>query len=109
MSGFVYVIHNRPGGPILDVDSVKIGFTGQKPKTRMQLLQTGNACELGFYAIVKFKDIEMAKQAERIAHWKLQHLRQNGEWFRFNLDSKRFIQSTLLGMGVSALYEEENG
>jgi hypothetical protein len=87
--GFVYVItdcipeedyYER----LSNVDYVKIGFTSNDVSSRIAQLQTGNPREINLVYLFEFENTEMAKQVERIIHWKLRGLEKLGEWFHYS-------------------------
>jgi hypothetical protein len=103
---FVYVItdvspEEGPGQKLTNVSVVKIGFTSNDIDNRIAQLQTGNPRKLHLVYLYEFASIEMAKQAERMCHWKLKKHQSTGEWFHYSDE----VFSTLKALENLSLFE----
>jgi hypothetical protein len=86
---YVYVITDSdplegPDGLLSGVDYVKIGFTSNDVKNRIGQLQVGNPRTIHLVYLYEFENPEMARQIERLCHWKLKGLEISGEWFHYS-------------------------
>jgi hypothetical protein len=69
-----------------DTDLVKIGYTFSQPEKRLKGLQTGCPHEL-----LLLYAIEGDQDGERELHRTFAHLRENGEWFRYEGELRSFL------------------
>ena len=77
----IYFIHQQN-------EYVKIGYTNQSVKTRMQALQVGNPILLSIYTV-----IEGDLDAEAALHKRFKRHHIRGEWYVFHDDIKRYVGS----------------
>lgn len=92
---YVYVITDCPLDESevddLGVSMVKIGHTAGNIKHRIRQLQTGNPRPLRVLEIFEYENTEMAKQMEKMIHWKLSGHGLIGEWFAYQVKTKAFL------------------
>ena len=67
-------------------EAVKIGFTDQQPKSRLNACQTGNHLEITLLGVMAGSISD-----ESVLHKKFSDLHIRGEWFRPGDDLMRFI------------------
>lgn len=81
---FVYFIQADEDGPI------KIGFTSDDPKRRLNQLQTGNASTLKLLGAIKGTIARERQFHAELAEWRLQ-----GEWFQSHPAVLAAVQAAL--------------
>ncbi len=81
---YVYFIQADENGPI------KIGFTSDDPKRRLNQLQTGNASTLKLLGAIRGNSTRERQFHTELAEWRLQ-----GEWFESNPKVLAAVESAL--------------
>lgn len=83
---------------------LKIGFTERDPKDRLRELQTANPHKLNLLHVM---DGGLNQEAE--LHQSFDHLREQGEWFRFTPELQAFLAvSRFVAPRLSALTKQVN-
>ena len=72
---------------VKQLDYVKIGYTSRF-KTRLYQLQNGSPVKLEVLALIKGDKVD-----EKNYHDAFKHLSSNGEWFFYNDEIERFVES----------------
>lgn len=97
---FVYVITDdgiQDPRDLSSVSVVKIGYTSDPNiYNRIRQLQTGNPRPLSIIEIHEFENQEMARQFEKLCHWRLRGHGLTGEWFEYNEKVKTFLATISL-------------